>query len=267
MKSIILKKKEYFLDLAYRYLKWNLKYFFLGRPSPLSCGIYITNKCNFHCDFCTLWRKQTILTLPLEKAKQIVDALNKLGCFYCSITGGEPLLVNYIFDFLKYVKKSKIRYLHMVTNGYALDKERALQLNQIGLDEISISLDGDEEMHDNHRKTKGAYRQAIEAIENIKKFAPNVSIVLNTILFPENLEQVLNVIKIANDFDVYMKVQPLNRHPLFTSVSIENIQTYAPAKQEKSLKKIIDILCRERCIVNSPAFLTNIYNAKKSGGK
>ena len=71
----------------------------------------------------------------------------------------------------------------MVTNGYFLDRNRAEKLKNTGIDEISISIDGHKDINDKQRGTEGAYIRAIEAIKNIKRFAPRIKIFLNAVIF------------------------------------------------------------------------------------
>jgi len=261
MKKIILKNKKYLASLFWRILKWHVLYYFAKKPYPLSSGLYITNRCNLKCGFCNIWRKHKKETLSLENTKKIIDALSDIECYYFSVTGGEPLLVDYIFDVLEYARKSNIKYIHMVTNGYLLDENTAKQLSASGLDELSISLDGDEAFHDNQRGMKGAYERAVTAINNMHTFAPNVSIVLNSVLSPQHLSQCLHVLKLAHQYGIFIKVQPLNRHPQF------NDKDSAPIPDRNNLsginndlKAAINTLIKDKRVINSTVFLENIYN-------
>jgi MoaA/NifB/PqqE/SkfB family radical SAM enzyme len=237
---------------------WHIRYFFLKKPLPLACGLYITSRCNLKCEFCNIWRKKTAVTLPLPEAKNIVDNLSDAGCFYLSISGGEPLLFDGLFELLRYAKKTKIRYVHMVTNGFILDKNMALQLNQTGINELSISIDGTESFHDAKRGVRGAYTKALTAIENLKIHATRINIVLNAIFSPEAPTECLHVIELAHKFSIYVKVQPLNQHPPFngTNSAVISHQNIFPSQ----IKEVITELCREPRVVNSTAFLKNIYN-------
>jgi len=261
MKAVIFKERKKIPSLIWRSLKWHLNYVCTKKATPMACGLYITNRCNFKCDFCNIWRKSGSATLSFEKAKKLVDNLSDLGCFYFSISGGEPLLVNYIFDFLSYVKKSNIKYVHMVTNGYFLDKDRAVKLKRSAIDELSISIDGKEEPHDRRRQVSGAYKKAIEAIENTKEFAPKVNIVLNAIFFPEDPFTCLHAVELAHKFDIYMKIQPLNQHPIFNKYNHSLISSRENLIEKKEdIKKVIAILRKDKYVVNSNTFFDNIYN-------
>jgi MoaA/NifB/PqqE/SkfB family radical SAM enzyme len=262
MKTLIFKKSSYIPALMWRSLKWHVNYLVSKKPFPMSCGLYITSKCNFKCTFCNIWRKPQKETLPFDKVKELVDNLDKLGCFYLSISGGEPLLVDYIFDLISYIKKSNIKYLHMVTNGYFLDRNRAEKLKNTGIDEISISIDGHKDIHDKQRGKEGAYIRAIEAIKNIKRFAPRIKIVLNAVIFPDNIFECLHTLELAYKFGIYVKFQPLNQHPLFNNGDYVLVESREKINKENenNLKKLIEKLRADKRVINSKTFLENIYN-------
>lgn len=258
MRAVIFRDKTIISSLIWRAIKWHLNYIITKNPMPLACGLYITNRCNFRCNFCNIWRKENPQTLSLLDAKKIIDNLSSLGCFYFSITGGEPLTVEHIFELLAYTKKSKIKYIHLVTNGYLLDAEKAIRFNKTGINEISISIDGREEFHDNNRGVRGAYKNAIRAIENLKMHAPKVRIVLNTILKPDAHQESLHAVELARRFNVGLKVQPLNQHPVFNKNNYSSISPKEIFSSE--IKETITSLCKEDSVVNSRKFLSNIYN-------
>lgn len=268
MKSVIFKDKTVISSLIWRSVRWHFNYFFTKKPLPLACGLYITSKCNFKCSFCNIWRKPTT-TLPLSKAKNIINNLSNLGCFYFSITGGEPLLVDYLFDLLIYARESKIKHIHLVTNGYLLDANRAIRLKETGINEISISIDGTEKVHDKNRGVPGSYSKAINAIENLKRYAPGVKIVLNAIFLPEDPFECLHVVDLARKFNIYAKVQPLNQHPVFNKNNHSVISPHqncwcgdisSKGISSLQIKEAIMKLRSEDCVVNSNIFLDNIYN-------
>jgi MoaA/NifB/PqqE/SkfB family radical SAM enzyme len=258
MKSLILQNKKIVPSLIWRTLKWHTNYFFSRRPLTLACGLYITNRCNLRCSFCNIWRKEALATLSLVKAKNIVDNLSDLGCFYFSISGGEPLLVDYLDQLLRYARKSKIKYIHLVTNGYSLDAQWAKRLGMSRINEISISIDGNEQYHDRKRGVPGAYTRALKAIENLKKYAPGIKVVLNAVLSPQQPRECLHLIGVAREFNVYLKVQPLNQHPVFNKENSSRIHPQDISAGE--MQEVLTRLRREERVINSNAFLDNIYN-------
>jgi len=78
-----------------------------------------TYKCNFKCDHCGTGAGDP---LPDElNTKQIIaaiDSLAKIGTYFFSVTGGEPILRDDIFEVLKHAKSKGIA-IGLVSNGYA----------------------------------------------------------------------------------------------------------------------------------------------------
>jgi MoaA/NifB/PqqE/SkfB family radical SAM enzyme len=243
---------------TYRLLKWHIRYLTKRKASPLACGFYITSKCNLRCEFCNIWRIKPGYQTTKEDAKNIIKELGNMGLLYFSFSGGEPLLVPYVFDLLAYAKECGILYTHVVSNGYLMNESRAKELNAANVTEASFSLDGPEEVHDKQRGVKGSFGKVIEAIQNVKTCAPNVKIVLNSILdqaFPENTIFAVNK---AKELDVKIKIQPANNHPLFGLDNAANKIRLALSPQEK--KKLIttlDLLKNTAHVVNSRAFFEN----------
>ncbi len=258
MRSVILKKKKLLLKLLLRFVQWHGRYYLTRRPLPLSAGLYITSRCTLKCGFCTIRRREPPATLPFEKARSIVENLSRLGCCYFSISGGEPLMVDYLDELLQCARESRIGYLHLVTNGFLLDGLRAEKLGKTGIDEVSVSLDGSRTFHDNVRGVDGSYYRAVQAVENIKRYAPGVSVVINAVVHPQRPDECLKVLELAHQLDVYLKVQPLNQHPLINHddhslVSWEGVSPF-------ELKRVIGLLVRDDRVVNSSSFLQNMYN-------
>jgi MoaA/NifB/PqqE/SkfB family radical SAM enzyme len=258
MKSVILKDKKLIPRLAWCAARWHTHYLATRRPLPVACGVYITSTCNFRCTFCNIWRKADPQTLPFMKAKALVNDVRRLGAFYFSISGGEPLLVGYLFDLLRYARQSGIAYIHVVTNGYLLDAACARALAQTGIHEVSVSIDGEASTHDQHRGTAGAYARAVKAVEHLRAYAPGIRVVLNTIFFPERPFDCFHAVELAAALGVYVKIQPLNQHPVFNR---DNFGTISPQNiSAGQVKEAVSRLKRQQRVINSRLFLDNMYN-------
>lgn len=143
-------------------IKWHLT----KKTMPIICHIVITNRCNYNCKSCFV-DQQSPQHLDFNRFKTIIDDLKKGGCCYLYISGGEPLIVPGIADYLGYAAQ-RIPYVHMVTNG-SLAKGKLLEgIAKSGISEISVSLDGLEATHDSNRKP-GAFSVAVEAMKALQQ--------------------------------------------------------------------------------------------------
>ncbi len=194
-------------------LKWYFNTAIKKKPFPLICNIWITNKCNFRCKFCYQDFTAPSKTLSESQFKMIVDDLKDMGTIYLYISGGEPLLVNDIDERIKYAAE-RIPYVHMVTNGYLLDKEMAEKLATTGIDEISISIDGMEDTHTKYRGNEKAFANALRAIDNLKKFAPKIRINCSTMIAPWNIDDQLKLMELCDSLNVKQRLTAFEDFPV-----------------------------------------------------
>jgi MoaA/NifB/PqqE/SkfB family radical SAM enzyme len=247
-----------FLPFAGRVIGWHLRYAASRTASPLACGFYITSACNLRCSFCNIRRCDPPYTVDEGRARNLVRELGALKTVYFSVSGGEPLLVPYVFDLLAYAKSAGILYTHVVSNGLLMDAERAEALAKAAVSEISFSLDGPEPFHDAARGMTGSYRRVLEAVGHVKSHAPGTRVVLNTILDPAAPDHALHSVGVARELGVQIKVQPRNDHPALGGADSapQSRQTFSP-EERKALEEAVAALIRAPHVVNSRPFLKN----------
>ncbi len=135
----------------------------------------LTNRCNLLCHHC--YSKADIYekdTLSLEQIKKTIDELKQANINFVIFSGGEPLLRKDIFEIASYMKEKKI-FTYLSTNGFYINEKNVQKIINT-FNYIGISIDGIEEVHDNFRGHKGAYKKAIEAIKLITKYGGNAGI-------------------------------------------------------------------------------------------
>lgn len=255
MKSVVLKGRK-LPRIAYSALKWHLKYYRGKAPKPLVVGLFTTNRCNLRCSICSIWRDRKQADLGYERLKKLVDAVTP-GCCYFSFSGGEPLLVKEIDRMIAYAA-GKVPYVHLVSNGLAVDRETVLCLRKAGLSEISFSLDGERDWHNRARGSEKSYDAVIEAVRLVKKHGPEIEIVLNTVLFPGAPEQAQAAVRRAADLDVLIKVQPVNKHFDFADAESLPADPVFSGVDYDGLNALIGEWVRDKRVVNSRYYLKKI---------
>jgi len=102
----------------------------------------LTRKCNFNCMYCTTAEtKIKNHSISTQELLGIVKKLHMENRFKkIRITGGEPLLIPNIVDYVSEIKSFGISEIHMTTNGASLAK-LAERLKLAGLKGVNISLD------------------------------------------------------------------------------------------------------------------------------
>jgi len=226
--------------------KWCFNTTTKRKSFPLICNIWITNKCNFRCKFCYQDFNSPSKTLSDSLFKSVIDDLEEMGTIYLYISGGEPLLVENIEEKLKYVTK-RIPYVHMVSNGFLLDKEVAEKLSKTGINEISISIDGMETTHNKYRGNEKAFANALRAIDNLKKYAPNIHINCSTMIAPWNIDDQMELMKLCDSLNVKQRLTAFEDFPVVIKNYISDFEiTDEFLKKLKTFIKNYSLLHKDR---------------------
>jgi len=134
-------------------------------------------RCNFACEHCDIFHfrtKQKARHFTIEDVKQLSKQADKLGLAHWVITGGEPLEFP-DFDYLVGAINPQKFYITTDTNGWNLDRKRALRIKEIGVDKVQLSLDSLNAIaHDAFRRKPGSHERALKAIDYCKEAGLNI---------------------------------------------------------------------------------------------
>lgn len=202
------------------------------KPNLLS--INITARCNLRCAMCmqprsekdgdsshTLSRGREELS-PQEWMQVIDQAAPSKPAFY--FTGGEPLLYKGMMELLAYLKKRGM-IAALVTNGTLLDRN-AEEMVRLGVDSVTISLDGPGPVHDAIRGVGGTFQKASDGIRALRgerekagKAFPKIKV--NCVLTPDSIPALLETYKLSRDLGVD---EISFQHPIFDTA--ENVERH-----------------------------------------
>ena len=175
------------LALGYRYLAKKI-----WRPAPTHLSIEVTKRCNAKCSFCDYWKEE----VP-EVEIDYIRLLKLVKPLVISLTGGEPLMKKNLKEIVaNFRKNDPTVYIFMITNGALLTYQKALELYQAGLNQISISLDYIGEKHDQHRGIPGLYHKIISLLPELTEIGFDL-IAFNTVIMDDNLDDIPKIIELA----------------------------------------------------------------------
>jgi MoaA/NifB/PqqE/SkfB family radical SAM enzyme len=149
---------------------------------PKVVSFTVTNRCNLHCRMCAQWSEEGYMlkgkagdsysgnVVRYEDLLKVVDEVQAYGVPLI-IRGGEPLLYPHIVDLLTYIKAKGVS-LSLETNAVLLKKYAEL-LVKLRIDNMIISIDGPEEIHDHVRGVKGTFARVREGLQELEKHAKN----------------------------------------------------------------------------------------------
>ena len=133
-----------------------------------SLTLVATTRCQFSCDYCYARHTGAAMDMPVDLGCRMIEQAAKRGHFGLAISGGEPLLVweNVRKWISAYREVEPGGFVQLTTNAFLLDDTIAEELSALNV-HVSVSIDGDEETHNRHRRTKqgeGTFQQAFANI-------------------------------------------------------------------------------------------------------
>jgi len=129
----------------------------------------ITLKCNLKCMHCGssagLERGDELTT---EESKKVCKQLAEIGFRGIGLMGGEMFLRKDWEIIVKEIKDQGMA-VSTVTNGYFKPEKIIPKLLKLEVDCVTVGFDGTEEIHDEIRGVKGAYKKSLEFMRAAKK--------------------------------------------------------------------------------------------------
>lgn len=135
---------------------------------PRLVNLEVTKFCNAKCDFCDYWK-----TKESPQLDDYVDVVKRIRPLMVSITGGEPLLRKDLPQIIRRIHESMFFiYIGMVTHGQLLSVQKANELWEAGLDQLSISMNWMGAAHDKERGIPGLFDHRSKSNPNEKGAKP-----------------------------------------------------------------------------------------------
>lgn len=166
----------------------------------------ITEACNYRCSHCYLGNKPQ-RNLGIDEKKAILDLIERAGCLWLQITGGEPLLDKNFTEIYRYAC-IKGFLINLSTNSSLLNKPQIIKtLSDCPPYRISVSLYGaTERSYESVTKTRGSFTMFIKALELAREADFNIR--LNIILTKFNEKERESMKSLANNFGFEYHVYP-----------------------------------------------------------
>lgn len=149
----------------------------------------VNNVCNLHCKMCDVGTQnlesnfaQNLvgthpINMPLELINRVID---QTAIYYSNsrlaYAFTEPLVYPHLVKSLDYANQKGL-YTTVTTNALTL-RHKAEGLANAELNEIYVSLDGPQDIHNEIRGHKQSFQRAIEGIKELKKFGAKTKITI-----------------------------------------------------------------------------------------
>jgi MoaA/NifB/PqqE/SkfB family radical SAM enzyme len=111
----------------------------LFKKAPQEAALIITRRCNQSCGYCTEYDNYSP-PVPLPVLKERIDAIHRLNVVNTSLLGGEPLMHPDLAEIVAYSNRKN--QVSVTTNGFLITQPLIEKLNDAGLSNLEISIDG-----------------------------------------------------------------------------------------------------------------------------
>ena len=143
--------------------------------------------CNCRCIMCDIWKgNKNLKQLTEDDITGLLTSLRKFGTRQVLMSGGEALLNPNFFLFCEILQKENIK-VTLLSTGLTL-KNNAEQLVDL-VNDIIVSLDGDETLHDTIRNIPGAYSKMEEGIKAIRAIDKDYKVNGRTVIHKLNYQK------------------------------------------------------------------------------
>jgi MoaA/NifB/PqqE/SkfB family radical SAM enzyme len=136
--------------------------------------------CNCRCVMCDIWKdNKNLKQLTEHDITGLLTALKKFGTRQVLMSGGEALLNINFFSLCRILKKHDIK-ITLLSTGLSIKRNASQILEYV--DDLIVSLDGDQPLHDAIRDIPGAFNKLKEGVEHIRSINPNYRITARTVI-------------------------------------------------------------------------------------
>jgi len=130
--------------------------------------------CNCRCIMCDIWQgNDNIQRLEETDVKNLLAAFKKLGTEWVTMSGGEALMNPNLFRLCDILRAEGLK-VTVLSTGLLLKRYAAQIIEQT--DEVIVSLDGSEAIHNVIRRIPNAYQKLREGVQTVKASRPDYPI-------------------------------------------------------------------------------------------
>ncbi len=159
----------------------------------------IHSSCNCRCLMCDIWKTNEARSLQPADLEPHLSSIRELGVRWVVFTGGEPLLNRAFAELCAILRREHIR-LTLLTTGLLLRKYA--QEVADSFDDVIVSLDGPEELHDAIRRVPGAFELIGAGVKAIRKIRRDFPITARTTVQKANFRRFRETVRAAKGVEV-----------------------------------------------------------------
>lgn len=153
------------------------------------------SRCNCRCVMCDIWKaNQNKREITAEELNKHIRQFIQLGVREVVLSGGEPLMHSNLWKLCSLLKQNKIR-ITLLSTGLLLEKNAQEIITSI--DEVIVSIDGSEEVHNRIRNIPDGYRKLSDGVKELKKHRSDFKVSARCVLQRFNFSDFSNIVTSA----------------------------------------------------------------------
>lgn len=151
------------------------------------------SRCNCRCVMCDIWKANSNKKeLTVDELQKHVNTFRSLGVQEIVFSGGEALMHSNLWALCDLLRKENIR-LTLLSTGLLLEKNAELIIHY--MNNVIISVDGSQSVHDRIRNIPGGYEKIISGIEALKEREPEFRVTARCVLQRYNFTDFNNIVR------------------------------------------------------------------------
>jgi MoaA/NifB/PqqE/SkfB family radical SAM enzyme len=153
------------------------------------------SSCNCRCVMCDIWKaNHHKKEIAVESLGQHIATFKKLQVREVVLSGGEALMHSNLWKLCELLKSNRIR-ITLLSTGLLL-KKHAQQI-VASIDQVIVSLDGSEQVHDRIRNVPQAFARLKEGVRELKRLKADFRITGRCVLQRGNFFDFIEIVKAA----------------------------------------------------------------------
>ena len=153
------------------------------------------SRCNCRCVMCDIWKgNNSVKQLEETDIEQLLSSLKKFKTGLVVMSGGEALMHPNFFRLCEILRSRKIK-ISILSTGLLLKKYAEQIVNKT--DEVIVSLDGSQAVHDLIRNIPEAYNKLKGGVEELKNLNKEYRVTARCVVQKANFRDLPNIVNAA----------------------------------------------------------------------
>lgn len=229
------------------------------------------SSCNCRCVMCDIWKGNgSARQLDEADIHSLLESLRRLRTRWVVMSGGEALMNPNLFNLCRLLQAEGLK-ITILSTGLLLTRYAAEVVAHS--DEVIVSLDGSEEVHNAIRRIPNAYRKLRDGVQAVKQLKPDFQISARCVIQRLNYADWPHIVEAARDLGLDqisflpadVSTEAFNRPQLWGEDQTAEVKL--DAEQLPQLHQTIEGLIRDYAadfaagyIAESPAKIRRIYD-------